>query len=391
MKGTRPSRWGASRGGTFALWGWIAALALLVAPLGVACGGDEPPSTRPACEGEGCEADASSDAEIQDSDVPRDGEVGSNNTQNNAENNTGGDDVGPDLPDTVEDVVEDEPTPIDAALGAQGEWGPAARMVSFDVPNNAREARSFGCLSQGANLGVGLGNIIILAGGIEQFIRPDAEGQIALLILAQALGWEEGQSIDEVGEVDLRFFDGVGGPEPGYQIARTSFADEDPAGEVLSQFPQASINTNGWLETSPGRFRLSIPAFEGLVLVLPIEYAVFSSRVRVDEPGMSLSGVLTGYLEGSTIEGLIDTVRASCQSESPPQICGLFGSQIERPNEELLPTILGFVQGYDARMEGGFPFPCDPADEEPESACNVISVCIQMNMEGVAIEGVVAD
>jgi len=355
----------------------LAALALTV----VGCGDDNPPATQTCADG--CQ-DASDDAG-QDAPPPEDtaspGDVGPDDVTGQDTPDTAGDaDAAPDVPATP---------PLDASLEAQGAWGPAAKLTRFITPLSTMDARAMGCLVQGSNLGVGLGNIVLLAGGLEQYLRPNAEGVIPLLLMAQAEGWEGGRAVTEAGAVDLRFFDGVGGPELGYRVRPSSFVGDDPTNPPRTAFPDAPVDGTGWVETAPGSFQLAIPAFGDLIILLPIEYAVVSAQLRVDGPGMSLNGNLTGYVEESTVLGLIVSVQEACRSEAPPAICAAFGTLVERPAEELLPIILSFVQGYDARMDNGFPYPCDPTDPAPEpgAACNAISVCIHLVMDGIAIDG----
>jgi hypothetical protein len=99
------------------------------------------------------------------------------------------------------------------------------------------------------------------------------------------------------------------------------------------------------------------------------------------------NGILTGYVVDADLRQVVTQVRDACLAESPPGICALIGGQIERPVEELYALILGFVGGLDARWVAGVPSACE-ADGPPETACNAVSLCLSMTLDGAEIIGV---
>ena len=56
--------------------------------------------------------------------------------------------------------------------------------------------------------------------------------------------------------------------------------------------------------------------------------------------------------------------------------------------KESLDAIVTFAGGFDTRIEGGHPYPCDPQVEDPDTSCNAVGMCILMQMDGIVIDGV---
>lgn len=353
----------------------LACAALLLGLL-AACGDDAPPGSPPPDE---ADAAAQEDAPADVSPAPPDAaDADASSTPDAA-------------PDVAPDAPPEPPIDWEAPLAAQGPWGPAARVTRLRFPDDAAEGRQLGCQLFGANLGAGLGNLALLAGGLDVYLRPDGSGQIPLLLILQALGWEAEARPADVEALSLRFFDGLGGPDPGYTLARASFEEDDPTRPPRTAYPPAPLE-EGWVETAPRRFLLRLPLFGALVLRLPVEAARVTAHLRADGPGVGGSALVAGYVSRDAVIDLILSVQEACLSPARPAICAAFGNAIQQPAEELIPLIEGFHYGYDARLVDGHPYPCDPRPEaDPEEACNAVSACVLLDLAGIAVDGVASE
>lgn len=305
-----------------------------------------------------------------------------------------------DIPDAW-DVTAPEPdaqidapadAPPDAAmwsqepLAAQNDWGPAGRVVRLEMPGGPAEARSEGCLVFGSKVGTGLNSLLVLAGGLDQFLMPNAEGMIDVLLYARAVGWEAGQTPEELAAVDLEMYFGHPDPSDGWFISRRSFPEENPEAGPLLQYPNSVVN-DGWLSGSPGPFLVDLNVL-GLGIHLQFTYARLGGRLQADGPGFSLRrGVLTGYISQAGALALIHGIRDTCAVEGAPDICGAVTNLIdlEQPDEELVTVAGNFIGGYDAYVEDGVPSDC--GDRE----CNAVSVCMLLDVDGVELAGILPD
>ncbi len=266
-------------------------------------------------------------------------------------------------------------------LAVQNQWGPAARIVRLTIPNSPAQARQAGCLVHGSMSGTGLGSLILLAGGLDQFVEPDADGLIQLLLLLQAEGWTEGQRIEEVEQVDLSVWLGHSDVSEGYFIAPDSFAMDDPTAPRFG-FPSSRVD-NGWLESAQGNLVLGLTVV-GLRVHLALEHVQFSGRMFAEGDGFGVrNGVMTGYISREGALSMGRDILANCEEEEPPPICSSLSNLVPPdPTDDDLITVIGSVAGeFDARLEGGSPYEC--ASEE----CNALGVCFLVEMEGTRIEG----
>jgi hypothetical protein len=279
---------------------------------------------------------------------------------------------------------------VETPLGPVNEYGPSARLTDLRGHNNPDVARRAGCLLFGERNGTGIGNLLALVGGIERYVQPDADGRIQLLVLARAEGWAEGVPVTTLGEVELQFFAGAQDASGALLVEPASLRDGTwPSGSTI-EFERTRVDGLGWIDTPARPFRLPLPIFPGLLLELPISGARVGGRLAVDLPGFAVrNGILTGYVVDADLRQVVIQVRDACLAESPPGICALIGGQIERPVDELYALILGFVGGLDAWWVAGVPSACE-ADGPPETACNAVSLCLAMTLDGAEIVGIAA-
>ncbi len=346
---------------------------LLAAMLLVAGCGDDAPQQQPVDAGTDTAVDAGPE---QDTAPPRDVPTTWDINPPDADLPT---DAEPDTPPDVQTWPADP-------LAQQNPWGPAGRVVRMEMPSGPGEARQEGCLVRGAKVGTGLNSLLILAGGLDQFLEPNADGKIDVNLYARAVGWEPGQAAEDVEQVELQFLYGDPDPSQGWFIAPRSFVDADPELGPLLSYPDSAVS-DGWITGSPGPFIVDLSIL-GLGIHLDFTAARIAGRLYADGPGLALRrGVLTGYVTQDGALALIHGIQDSCEGEDAPDICGAVANfiGIGQPDEDLIELAGNFIGGYDARIVDGAASDCDGA---PGNECNAVSVCILLDADGIEIAGV---
>jgi predicted small lipoprotein YifL len=343
-------------------------LALLFSFLLLACGDDGPVASP--------EEDSGGDTGADLADLPAEQDRSSEDTAGTT--------------DTREDSLGliSEPDAPPVVLAEQGPWGPAARVVDMDIPQYVNQAQYAGCLVFGDFVGTGLGSLILLVGGLDQFFRPNADGEIAFIMLWQAVGWEADLPSDGLGEIDLRVYDGAEGEDETWGVLPSSFVDNDPEQPVISGFSNTVVGHRGWLESPPSEFVFQVPIFQDFFVGVTIELATFRARIFADGPGFGFeNGTITGYVTRSAMVHVAEVVRDACFSEEPPPVCDVISGQIQEDDdpEELIDLFLGFTAGLDVKIEDGVPASCD--DDDEDAGCNALGICILVEAEGVTIGG----
>ncbi|MCA9561452.1 MAG: hypothetical protein KC583_23055, partial [Myxococcales bacterium] len=272
---------------------------------------------------------------------------------------------------------------------------PSSRVTFLNIPGTPDDADASGCDLVGGNNGTGLAGVLALAGGdLGQFLNPDENGDISLILLAQLAGWDEGQTGNEVGTADLKLFNGDLNADGDFFIDPASFIDNDPMNDPLIFFPGASTE-NQLLVTPASEFALSLPLVEGLPIQINLAETKLKANLAVGAAGFDLtSGVLSGYLPRQSIVDLIVAIQTACGAENPPSLCDTVTAvlPIDGNPEDVLPLILQLIGGFDARLDAGVPGDCDPlAMEGDANACNAVSVCLEIESEGTKIAGVSAE
>jgi hypothetical protein len=281
------------------------------------------------------------------------------------------------------------------AWPASDEWGPSGRVNYINIPANEGEAATAGCDLIGEKNGTALGALVSLAGGtgLADFVLPDDQGEIQLLLLGRLAGADEGEAFGETGPIDFQLFtgdqDGIGG----YTIDPASFVEgtTDP----LIHFENTQIAADGAVSTEASRFSLSLPLVEGLPLAITLDATKLSGYVALGSGGVGFqmsNGIIQGYLSKSAIIDLIIGIQAVCAGMDPPSLCDTVGGIIGGPGsctQENCPSlglILGLVGSFEAKVTAdGMPGECDPGTPDD---CNAIGVCLQAEMEGITIAGV---
>jgi hypothetical protein len=290
-------------------------------------------------------------------------------------------------PDVALDQGDDGSSWPDLPLAPQNQWGPSARVTRIEIPASPDDARQEGCYLVGSKAGTGLNSVVNLAGGLDQFLAPNAEGLIQVLLYGRVAGWLESARVEELNLVEFQMLYGEPDPSDGWYIARHTFVDGDPDLGPRLIYPNSVVD-DGWLEGSPGMLDIHFSVID-LPVSLSFSLVQFHGRLFVDGPGFGMrQGVLTAYMTEAAGVSLIRTIQEACNAENPPGICGAARDLIgtgEESDEEVLEVAKNFVGGFDTYIEDGAPSECDP---EAGHECNALSVCMIVDMEGIEIAGV---
>jgi hypothetical protein len=392
---------GSNRGGLMRRWAWMVGLCGLVGLASVGCGDSADPTSE-ADDDAGVDAPGEVGEDLSDVDASDDagedalGDAGGDeDTLQDAEEDEGGEaDAAPDgwdvlEPDVEPDVAPDleepeEPIDLEAPLAAQGEWGPMGQLVGLQIPESPEDARRKGCRVEGEAVGTRLSSLSSLAGGLDQYLRPDAQGRTLLQLLMHLEGWEEGQTAREVREVGLSVLQGTGEPGELLWIDPASLVDGAPR----NAFGAAAVE-DGWLTGPTGRFGVEVNIL-GLPFALDLTGARLEGRVYADGPGVGMRrGVLVGYLSKAATLNIVQKLHDRCYLEpEPPGLCGAVTLLLPRGADEarMLGFAASFVGAPDVWLdEAGNPFPCGGGGEP---ACEGVGVCFVVTAQGVEVEGV---
>lgn len=365
---------------------------LLTLALASACGddasGDAPSTTANATQADAAGEDTADDVGV---DAARD--AASDAAHDVLEDATpdAAPDVFDDVPndDATPDVLPDTPDPDMPLPDQLTGIGPTTRMTSIDSPFSPAEGRQLGCQVLGPSVGSGISNILLLSGGLTQYMRPNSDGVIPLHALAAIDGWEPGQLATAIADpVTLTFYYGRFDDQGRTLPHPDTFTDGDPALPPRFRFPDSLVTPNGWLETSPGPFTLTTPVFGDLLIDINLHHTVLQGQLLVDGPGFAMpAGVVTGYLLRQDLLDVLIAFQDACASDAPPALCNVVGDIFapDVPPEQLLDDAQGFIGGFDVHVpdEGARnPFPCQPTRD---LVCNAVSVCLTFTSEGVAL------
>ncbi len=285
-------------------------------------------------------------------------------------------------------ALEPDAAPVDpltVPLAGQSPWGPAARVSALDVPNNADTARRAGCLLHGEGAGSKLYSLLLVAGGgLGSQVRPNPAGEIDLVVLMRAVGWEPGVSSGELDTVDIEILRGLQGPDGALLYRTDGFVDGDPEQPANTAFVGSGVD-DGWLWTDQIQFELPLSLLGSPELPLRLENTVLTGRIAAEGPGFRLDdGALAGYITDEAVLELAAVLREQCLVEDAPTFCALIRSQLDEPPEVLLELVVGIIGGFEARVEGPRATPCDP--EQPDD-CNAVGVCLVLEGSPVIVEG----
>ena len=275
---------------------------------------------------------------------------------------------------------------IEDPLAPSGALAPVGRIVRMAIPENPDAARRAGCLVHGASAGTGPYNLNIVAGGdVFNRLRPDRDGEIPLVLLFRALGWEAGTPADVLERVTLQFLGGTHSVEDGFLAQASDFVNGDPEDETAIHFEDVPLR-GGWFEVGPTALSIPFTVFDSPIIPLPLEVVNLTGRLAADGPGLRIDhGVMTGYIDMEALLTLIVEIRGLCEADPTLGPCALIGGQLNRPDEELAELVLGILGNFDARLDDGYAYPCD-RDEEGD--CNAVGLCVTYETRGISLSGV---
>ncbi len=265
---------------------------------------------------------------------------------------------------------------------AAGEWAPAARITSLNIPSTVEQATTAGCGTVGAMNGTGLSGLTMLLGsGLDELVVPDENGDIQLLLLAHITGWEAGQTASQAGDITLNMYNGTPS-EGGFTVNPDSFVDPtDPTSGALISFDSTLAGCA--VATEPDNFSLTLP-IAGLDIAINLSQTQVTGDLAVAENGMNMSnGRITGYLTIDSIIELVEGIQALCMSEDAPSFCAQAGAVLSGDPAMLTDqVILPILKGEDSLVtEDGVEGDCG-------EDCNAVSVCILIEAESVALTGI---
>ena len=273
----------------------------------------------------------------------------------------------------------------------EGDYCPSARLSSIILPATIAEATMGNCNVQGSNNGSGLGQLLTsLAAFIgeinpTEFVEPDENGEISLILLNHLSGWENGQTGNDAGELISNFYTGEQNDDDSFSIATSSL---DANGDAQISFEGTTV-TDGLLRAGPSDFVLDLPVVEGLPIRLVLNQSDIIGKVSVDENGFNLKeGTLAGYLTQDSIDELIGAIVDACTGTPPEAVAELCSGLDSIGGPEAAAGILQSVLTYDSTVSADGSVASCPAGTP---ACNAISVCILLEMDSASVTGIAAE
>jgi hypothetical protein len=269
------------------------------------------------------------------------------------------------------------------------EYCPSARLSGLSMPGSRSDATTAGCRLAGNENGASLGALLMtFIGGtnLDEYVTPDADGNISLILLNHLEGWTLGATGNEAGAVTANFY--VGDRTEAGELFIDP-ASLDDSGAPYISFPETTI-TDGLLRTPVSSFALSLPLFPGFELALSLENASLEGDVSVNEVGFGLTdGVLGGYLTKDSLAAILEGIYTACgigraPAGEVPDFCGTIGSFVTGTLESDLALLQTFVT-FDAIVTDSETSACT-ADRQGD--CNAVSICLLVDMEPAAISGI---
>lgn len=269
------------------------------------------------------------------------------------------------------------------AVSCEGDYCPSARLSGLTLPMTADQAYAGGCRLASEKNGTALGGLLALAGDVDtnEFVQPDANGEIQLVLLNHLAGWSAGSTGNDAGALQSNFYTGIQAGDD-FAIDPVSFND---AGDPIIFFNDTTV-VDGLYMTPPSDFIVDIPLVEGLPLQLRLSQTEVSGLVSIDGVGFNMTeGALGGYLTRDAIVELLEGIGAVCSGADAPDLCDTVGSVLTGNADTDLALLLGILGGFDSAVDsGGNATAC--ASDSPD--CNAVSVCILLEMSSAPIVGI---
>jgi len=269
-----------------------------------------------------------------------------------------------------------EPVLVDTApLQCAHELCPMARLTSLEAPESAEQAHNRSCGLESSSGGSWIASILSLTGnssGLNQFVSPDAEGQVSFVMFNQIVGWRSGQTGNETQGLSARFHHGV----------------QEESGEF--SFNPLSVPQAYPLSISNGRYQLNSPTFDMILpivatnleeLVLPLQAVTLSGDIDLDQSGFNITnGVMEGYITQGSIHSILEAIYSQCDADLPPDLCGTLSAFLTGDSDADLGLILSILGDYDVMLDDeGVPQSCT-GDQ-----CNALSLCLFYEMTSYAL------
>ena len=266
----------------------------------------------------------------------------------------------------------------EASVG-EGEVG--ARLVNIEVPDSPEAARALGCMMPGHHVGSSLGSLMILSGGLDRFYEVDDYGEVKVVVIAET----EGFTPEKQDPFSLWIYEGVQNSEK--EFVRP--ASRESNGTL---FEGVLLDEDGWFWVDAQELTVPIPIFDDWMIYPTLSAPTLEAKFVADEVGFTADRMLlTGYLSSESIMFLVEKVIEVCgrPEDERPNLCPVIGNQIrgDTPREEAFPIFVSFMGGFDSRIVGGVPGECDTDAEDPEFACDAISVCMELDFQSVVLGG----
>lgn len=270
-----------------------------------------------------------------------------------------------------------EPTPM-PSTPCQGESCPTGRLVSFNIPPSADEARALGCDLKGEGNGSAFSLLLRLADiqDPSSLLNPDEMGVISLVAFMRLTEWMSAYTANEARGLDLHFLLGEQDADGSLSISSSSY---DASGAPLVNIPDSALLA-GELTTPSVDVDLNIALFGDALIRVQISQASVGGRAVVNGPSFSLSGgYVQGYLTEAALLNFVADLKSSCASPEPPEVCATLASAIDGEPADILNVLMTILGGYDGITDAeGRVSPCDSSSGQ---ACDTIGLCVQFELE----------
>ena len=263
--------------------------------------------------------------------------------------------------------------PLDCA----GDLCPAARITYLEFPRLPEESAARGCRLLGENNGTGIGSVLAIAGGsvnLNSYLQPNEEGEIEFLLINH-ITWPSGLTGAEAGPLRATLYNGVGDAQS------LSIVRGNPTVKPYSE--RLSVE-RGLYYSPPSEVTMRLP-IKDLTAPVRLSHAELSAYLTLDSVGFNLTeGILAGYLTQDAILGIIESLKADCQSDPNISNCRNLSSVLSGDLDNNLEFLVQLMGGYDALIDDqGVLHTCEDAPQ-----CNAVGVCLFFEMESVQIVGV---
>jgi hypothetical protein len=261
-------------------------------------------------------------------------------------------------------------------LACGGDYCPSARLSNIIFPATTAEAAMRNCNVQGSNNGSGLGQLLTsLASFIgeinpTEYVQPDENGEISLILLSHLSGWEIGQTGNSAGELNAQTFNGHLNDDNSFDLHENT----------IHSFSGTTIRDGLLITPTLTEFSWYVSGVS-----VTLNQVQVTGNVTVDEIGFSLNnGTLGGYLTQDSIDDLIDAFVEICSGTPPESVTELCSGLDSIGGPEAAAGILQSILTYDSTVDTDGSVTSCPAGTP---ACNAISVCLAISMESANISG----